>query len=273
MTEGRIRVDLPTGWQLIVYDLIDSTSVEAKRLAITAGGVRNGVLVIQAAAQTDGRGRDARTWYSPAGNLHFSVLFLKPPLQPAQFPLASFLASVAVVEGIAATVPALQHKLACKWPNDVLCNGRKLCGILSEGECQGDRPVWLLIGIGLNVVWAPESATVQHPATSLFAEGVKVSINVLLSAICHQLANFLTLLQTEGFLPVRRMWLARAVGRGRTITVRTHHNTNRYTNLSGIFLGIDHDGALLLKMTGGFQQKIISGEILSQRDSLVIREL
>ncbi len=255
MTGGSTRVDLPTGWQLIVYDRIDSTSAEAKRLAIAAAGVRTGVLVIQAVVQTDGRGRNVRTWYSHAGNLHFSVLWLKPPLPPAQFPLTSFLASVAVVEGIAATVPALQHKLACKWPNDVLCNGRKLCGILSEGECQGDRPVWLLIGIGVNVAWAPEAATVQHPATSLVAEGVNLRLDVLISAICHQLAIWLTRLQTEGFLPVRSQWLARAVGIGRTVAVRNN------TNISGIFLGLDHDGALLLKMRGGVQQRLISGDI------------
>ena len=248
------RTDLPTGWQLVVYDTIDSTSAEAKRLAGTAG-FSTGVLVIQADVQTDGRGRNARTWYSPSGNLHFSVLLSQPHIPPIHFPLAGFIASVAVVEGIAATVPALQHTLACKWPNDVLCNKRKVCGLLLEGEHQSDRPVWLLIGIGINVTWAPEN--VQFPATSLAAEGVKAPLHILMSAVCHRLAIWLTRWQTEGVSPVRKMGLARARGIGRPVSARLDRNTS----LSGIFLGLDHDGALLLERAGGVQERILAGEI------------
>ena len=258
MIGGRTRVSLPEGWQLIVYDTVNSTSAEAKRLANITTNSNNTVLVIRADVQTDGHGRDSKTWYSPAGNLHFSVLFLKPKIQPSQFVLASLLASVAVVEGIAETAPALRHKLSCKWPNDVLCNRRKLCGILPEGAYKDGRLVWLVIGIGINVAHAPDAAIVQYPTTSLALEGVQSSIQVLMSAVCHQIALWLLRWQMEGFSPVRSRWLARASDIGSTVTAQLdpHHNI-----ISGIFLGLDHDGALLLERAGGIKQRVLTGEI------------
>ncbi|VBB68599.1 Biotin-protein ligase [invertebrate metagenome] len=244
---------MPKGWQLIVHAILDSTNAEAKRLAIAGAGVKAGVVVIQAEVQTSGRGRGVRTWYSHSGNLHFSVL-LQPNVPITQFALAGFVTSVAVVEGIAETIPALRHRLACKWPNDVLCGMRKLCGIL--GEWSGDER-WVAVGIGINVAWAPEAAIIRYPATSLAAEGViDAPLEIILSAVCHRLAGWLARWQAEGFAPVRRAWLALAVGVGRKITVHLHQS-----DFSGVFAGLDHDGALLVERAEGSRQRVLAGDV------------
>ncbi len=248
--------DWPTGWRLVSHDVLGSTNTEARWLA-RAGGAGTGAVVIRAGVQTDGRGRGTRTWHSPADNLYFSVL-LQPQVPKAHLALASLVASVAVVEGMEDVAPALAGRLSCKWPNDVLCAGRKLCGILLEGEVA--QPAWIVIGIGINIVWMPDTAAVRCPATSLAAEGSTVSAEEVFRAVCHRLAMWLDRWQREGFAPVRKAWLARAAGMGESVRVR--FDEEDAADFSGILAGLDEDGALLLEEGKGRPRRILAGDIL-----------
>lgn len=258
MIEAERGLDLPVGWRLVAHDVLDSTNAEAKRLAVTDSVLEAGI-VVQARVQTSGRGRRARVWDSPAGNLHFSVL-LRPRVPKAQLALASFVAGVAVVEGVTEVAPALEKQLACKWPNDVLCGGRKLCGILLESEFMEGRPAWVVIGIGINVIRTPAAAMICYPVTSLIAEGVDVPISMVFSVVCHQLAVWLTRWQTEGFAPIRRRWLACAMGVGEPVMIKLDHS-----DIAGVFVDLDHDGALLVERIAGGRQRILAGDVFFQR--------
>ena len=238
---------MPPGWRLVAHEVLDSTNAEIRRLT---GESTHGT-VVWARRQTAGRGRGARLWDSPVGNLSFSVL-LRPGVPQTQFALASFVAGIAVVEA----VPSLH--LACKWPNDVLCGGRKLAGILLEGDSVEGRLSALIVGIGVNVAWAPTAQGLHHPATSLAAEGIDVSVEEVLGRVCHSLAIWLDRWHRHGFAPVREAWLARAAGVGTPMTVRLDDD---HAGVSGLFAGLDHDGAALLKEENGTMRRILAGDV------------
>lgn len=146
----------------------ETDSTNARVLALARGGAPAWTAVV-ADSQTAGRGRGGRAWASPPGvALYFSVL-LRPSLAPDVLPLATLAAGCAVAEAVRAEtgLPA-----GLKWPNDVLVNGRKACGILCEAETGPDGAPAVAVGIGLNVN-TPRSALPPRPAfpaTSLAAE-------------------------------------------------------------------------------------------------------
>lgn len=249
-------INLPVGWSLIRHIILDSTNLEARRLATNGASTGR---VVQAIIQTAGRGRGKRVWHSPAGNLYFSVL-LRPRLLLPQDRLAltGFVASVAIIESLITIAPTLTSQLACKWPNDILCGGRKLCGILLEGDGSPDSlAAWVIIGVGLNITCVPIIEQSHYPATSLIAEGVNIVPESLLGMICQKLAIWFDRWQEEGFIPIYKAWLGRAVGIGQSITVQLDH-----TSISGVFFGLDHDGALLIRTDQGGLYRILAGDIL-----------
>src|SRR6516162_8994815 len=124
-------------------DSVDSTNAEALR---RAGAGEIGPLWIVARAQTAGRGRRGRPWLSMPGNLH-ATLLLTDPSPSAAAPQLGFAAGLALYDAAAAAAPALASSLALKWPNDLMCERRKVGGILVEGE---GNPIAVAIGIGVN---------------------------------------------------------------------------------------------------------------------------
>src|SRR3974390_3115925 len=160
-----------SGVALIACDIVGSTNEEALRRA-RAGEA--GPLWITARTQTAGRGRRGRAWVSEPGNL-FATLLLTDPAPPESTPQLSFVAALAVPDALVALAPALAARLALKWPNDVLCDGAKVAGILIEAE--GTRPLVVAVGIGVNCRHHP--AGTDHPATDLPAAGVALTPEAL----------------------------------------------------------------------------------------------
>src|SRR5712692_4211667 len=136
-----MKSDLSRSASVKFLDFVDSTNAEALRLAKAR---ERGPLWIVAKEQSAGRGRRGRAWTSPAGNLH-ATLLLTDPSPPAVAPQLGFVAGLALCDAVAVAAPSLASRLALKWPNDLLCGGRKIAGILIEGE--GD-PVAAAVGIG-----------------------------------------------------------------------------------------------------------------------------
>jgi BirA family biotin operon repressor/biotin-[acetyl-CoA-carboxylase] ligase len=224
--------DWPQGYGLRRYEEIDSTNEEARRL-IAAG--ETGPIWLTARRQTAGRGRRGRTWESAGGNLA-ATLMLRPDRPQAEWAELSFAAAIATADMTAALAPGA--RIALKWPNDVLADGRKLAGILLETG-NGPKPA-LAIGIGVNLAHHPEGT--EFPATSLAALGARApSADDALGLLATGFARWYEVWRSEGFAPVRDAWLARAAGLGTRIRARLATEER-----SGMFEGIDDRGALLL---------------------------
>lgn len=232
---------------------VDSTNAEAARLAPGLAGP----CWILAGEQTGGRGRRGRQWSSPRGNFH-ATLVLKPDEPPATVALRSFAAALALREALVALTGAPQA-FALKWPNDVLCNGGKLAGILLESAGQGDRVAHLCIGIGVNLIAAPDPALLEPgalpPVTLLAETGRRIPPETLLDVLAPAYARWENRFTTEGFAPLRTAWLSHAARLGETIRARTGTATRE-----GRFETIDAQGALILATARG-QEIIPAAEV------------
>lgn len=240
------------GFRLITLDTVGSTNDEARRLA--GKGAGDGTL-IRARRQTAGRGRLGRSWVSEAGNLYVSMI-LKPGCRLGQAGQVGFAAANAVADAITEVMPATVT-VGCKWPNDVLAAGRKVSGMLLESEMNATGELdWLIVGIGINIDSHPED--VNFPATSLKACGADgcVSADTVLEAFCRNFRAGYAEWSRDGFEPVRRAWLARAVGRGKDIRARTATAT-----LEGVFEDMDTGGALIVRGADGTLTKVSAGDV------------
>lgn len=132
------------GHQVKYFDTLDSTNNYARGLA--ERGCADGMTVI-AAQQTSGKGRLGRKWESPAGKGIYMSIVLRPHVAPAQTQILTLAAAVAVVRAIQSTTGVAA---GIKWPNDIIADGRKLCGILLETSCEAERVNYIILGIGIN---------------------------------------------------------------------------------------------------------------------------
>ena len=148
MTEEELQSCRKTKWagqKIVYFDQIDSTNIKAKELA--EQGCPSGTLVV-ADKQVAGRGRRGRNWDSPSGTGIFMTLMLKPEINPNNASMLTLVAALAVAEAIK-DVTGLDARI--KWPNDIVINGKKICGILTEMSAQFDYINHIVIGIGINV--------------------------------------------------------------------------------------------------------------------------
>jgi BirA family biotin operon repressor/biotin-[acetyl-CoA-carboxylase] ligase len=227
------------GVRHIVYDTLGSTNAEA--LARARAGER-GPLWISAYAQEAGRGRRGNRWTSPPGNL-YATLLLTDPSPQAVAPQLSFVAALALHDGVCDCAPQLGPVIKVKWPNDLLLRAEKLAGILIEGE---SSPVFAVaIGIGVNCASHP--GDMPFPATDLAAAGALVTPEALIASVAAAMSRRLNQWQRgEGFTGIRADWLKRAAGIGQPIRVRLPEK-----ELSGHFRGLDDAGRLQLERAEG----------------------
>ncbi len=206
--------------------------------------------VIQCLVQTKGRGRHGNEWVSPMGNLYMSVL-LRPNCKADDAGQISFVAAVALSAAISEYLDE-KHTKTLKWPNDILIDGQKCAGILLESDLKDGKVESLALGIGVNIMAAPEGAVALKDVTW----EIQVPIHPFRDRVLHHLNHFYTLWQKEGFAPIRKKWLEEAHGVGKTVTARLAKNTHE-----GIFEGIDEHGTLHLKAANGDILDISAGEV------------
>jgi BirA family biotin operon repressor/biotin-[acetyl-CoA-carboxylase] ligase len=184
-----------------------------------------------------------------AGNLH-ATLLLTDPSPSAAAPQLGFVAGLSLCEAAAAAAPSLAKSLALKWPNDLLCHGRKIGGILVEGE---GTPIAVAIGIGVNCRHHPEG--LEYPATDFAANGAAVAPDALLDGLAREMQERLAQWNSgTGFTAIRAAWLAHASGLGEPLRVRLG---GRET--SGRFESIDEAGRLMLRHGDGSVEAV--GEV------------
>jgi len=250
------RPPAPSPYGLVALECVDSTNAEAKRLA-EAGA--SDLTVVWAKRQTSGRGRRGRAWISQDGNLYCSLV-LRPAEPLADVSQLSFVAANAVADTVSQALPK-SARVTVKWPNDVLVDGKKIAGILMEGETVPgtDRFAWLVVGIGVNVAAHPPESATKMPATSLAGEGVTgADLNVprFLDTLVKQVLAGLVTWRSLGFGPIRRQWLSRAQGLGGLVRVRLLHET-----VHGTFVALDEDGALILHADDQPNRRILAGDL------------
>jgi BirA family transcriptional regulator, biotin operon repressor / biotin---[acetyl-CoA-carboxylase] ligase len=200
--------------------------------------------------QTQGRGRQGRQWISTQGNLFCSTLVRLPEQNKALSQL-SFVAALAVHDFVAQYIPLTR----IKWPNDILCDGQKIAGILLETHTGANASSWVVIGIGINLAQAPSG--LERPVTSLKAmTGVAPLLPQSVEFLAHKFQAWRDQWAHNGFDAIRQAWLARATGIGAQVNVRIGQEQH-----TGIFEGLDGDGALLLRLDSGALRVVHAGEV------------
>lgn len=241
------------GQPLHVLEVVKTTQEELRRLA--EQGAPEGTLVI-AEEQTLGRGRHGRKWYSPAGQGIWMSLLLRPG-QPIVFAAQlTLLTAVAVCRAMRKVSGA---DVGIKWPNDLLVQGKKLCGILVESISEDELLKYCIIGIGIDVNLHQEDIPekLRSVATSLRIEsGARQDRAKLIAEIMHELEQLYDLYKQEGFAPISHLWEALSVTIGQRVKIRTPEG-----ELGGLATGLDSTGALLMTDDHGKARTIFSGEI------------
>ena len=242
------------GCRVIYHRSIGSTNEVAKELA--AQGAPEGTLVI-ADEQTAGKGRLGRRWLAPSGtSLLMSLLFCPHFLAPYQTQRLTMICSLAVVEAIE-SVTGLAA--AIKWPNDIVVQGRKAGGILTELGATGEHLNYAVVGLGLNVNLdfgaAEAMGELVATATSLSQElGEEVSRLALLWRILENVESRYQRLRA-GELP-HNEWASRLITLGNRVVVDTPQGA-----VEGWAEGVDADGALIVRTEHGERQRVLAGDV------------
>ncbi len=250
---SRAESGLPAGYRLICFEQIDSTMNEAERQA--EGGAPDGTLIL-AGRQTAGRGRRGRSWETPPGNLALSAV-LRPRLSLQEVALLGFAAGLALHDCLS-VYPELAGRIRLKWPNDLLLEGAKLSGLLLESRSDAAGGAeWLILGLGVNLAWAPEDT--PYPATSLSAVMSPVpDARTIACAWAEAFAVRRASLEIGGFAALRADWKAAAAGLGQPLAARLADGRV----LEGRFEDLAPDGNLLLALPGEERPRAIAaGEV------------
>ena len=240
------------GHPVSFYDTVNSTNLRAKLDA--DNGASEGALVV-ADMQTAGRGRRGRTWSSPAGLNVYFTLILKPQYVPDKASMVTLVMALAVAEGIRETCGV---EAGIKWPNDIVANGKKVCGILTEMSVERDFIHHVVIGVGINVglqEFAPELAAT---ATSLQAEcGRNVPKAALVANIMKAFEKHYEVFRGKADLSgLIGSYNEMLVNRDREVRVLDPKG-----EYNGIARGINEVGELLVELPDGRVEKVYAGEV------------
>ncbi len=250
-----IKASLSTrfmGRRVYFYETLPTTMDVADAKA--REGAPEGTVVV-AERQTSGRGRFGRSWVSPKGNLYLSVV-LRPTREV--LPQLPVLSGVAVARAIRKTT-RLEPRI--KWPNDVLINGKKVCGILLTSSLQGDRPEYVNAGIGINANLGREVLShISPPATSLSDElGHPVSRLRVFTTLMEELEElYLSVRRGDSLLP---QWEPYIVTLGQQVQVQWRREDLEGYVERGYAESVDEEGRLLLRLPGGTLKRLVAGEV------------
>ena len=247
-----LLADALLGGNILYHEETRSTNEDAK--AAADAGAPDGTLVVTE-FQGTGHGRLARGWFCPKGEgVLFSVILRPTSFLPQEAPKCTLLAAVAVARAIR----SLGLDVGIKWPNDILADGKKLVGILTEMSAEMERIHYIVIGIGINVnIMADEfTPDIRDTATSLaILAGHAVDRRQLLVAILREMETLYRAVQDEGFAPVFDAWRALSVTLGQDVRVLGVGET-----FEGRAADIDETGALLVDTSEG-RRRVLAGDV------------
>lgn len=225
-------------YNIIEYDVVDSTMIVAKNFPEN--------MVVVAKKQEKARGKGNRVWNAEDNNnLYFSVN-LKAGRGDLDYSQLSFVSSVAMRQAIE-KYDANGNSIVSKWPNDILINSKKCCGILLEFDYATKM---LVIGIGVNIDFFPDGT--MFKATSLRNEKIIVARYDLLSSFLDNFSYLLGEWERRGFEPIREKWLQSCYKLNEEIMV---------DGRKGVFKNIDNDGTLVMGLEDGSEFLVKSGDV------------
>ncbi|CAH57969.1 biotin--[acetyl-CoA-carboxylase] ligase [Ehrlichia ruminantium] len=245
------HIKLPSGYSLEHHEVLYSTNYEAIKLAQCGGN--DGTIIISD-KQIKGKGRNNRTWYSPQGNLYFSII-IRELSEVFHLPFISALSVGTTLEQILNKENNTNAKVQYKWPNDILVNSKKISGILLESNIEHNKSQeWVVIGIGVNIYHAPEYATtIQNNIPNISLSNLE-----LLEKIIYNFDKLRKDYLNNGFSNIRNLWLK-----------NTYHNFNDQITIQscnniyvGNFVTLDLNGSLVIEQDGQAVH-ITSGEIFN----------
>ena len=249
-----VRAELPNaeiGHKVIHYFRTDSTNSVALELGVQAA---HGTVIV-AEEQTAGRGRLGRKWHSEKSSGIYASIILRPPLAPATAPVLTLMAGVAVHRAVRAAT-GLSGDI--RWPNDLMVNGKKVCGILTEMRAEVDRLHMVVLGIGINVNQSSMPDELREIATSLALEGGRHYSRLhILTQLLRDVEHYYHMLLNEGNAAIVREWsAASSFAEGKRVRVKAGGN-----DYSAVTSGLDASGALKVCRDDGRQELLVAGEI------------
>lgn len=234
------------------HDEITSTNTRAKQLA--EEGAPHGTLVI-ADSQTSGKGRRGRSWASPSGTGIWMSLILRPDIVPSSASMITLAAALSVVRGIETAVGI---KTLIKWPNDIVSDGKKVCGVLTEMSAELEGVHYIVVGMGINANMDTFPPDISQTATSLYLQaGKKVRRSRVVVAVMESMELYYDKFLRSGDLSqFRQEYHSKLVNKGQIVRVLSAKE-----EYQGICLGIDQRGELLVQMEDGSVRNVVSGEV------------
>ncbi|MGN0551701.1 MAG: biotin--[acetyl-CoA-carboxylase] ligase [Acutalibacteraceae bacterium] len=257
LTESEIKSGLKTrriGNEIIALQQVDSTNEEIKRRA--KQGAPHG-LVCTAEEQTIGKGRLGRTWVSPPGEGIWVSVLLRLPVSPAEVSGITLAAGLAVCKAVT-NVTGLSAKI--KWPNDVLIDNKKVCGILTEMAAELDAVDYLVCGIGINANNKSFPDDIAHKATSIYLQlGKEINRSELLRELLYLLELYTDEFAADAAAEFLEEYKSLCVTLGRQVTV-----TRGGKAVQGTAADVTKSGALIVTGENGERLEITSGEVTVQ---------
>ena len=242
------------GKNLEVHQTIDSTNNRARDLALE--GADEGTLVISE-TQSMGRGRLGRDWISPKGKGIWMSLILKPDLPPDQAPRITAIVAVALRKALN---KATGLDVGIKWPNDIIINAKKVCGILTEIQADIDRIHYLVVGIGINVNMLADDFPPEIAST---ATSLRIAMNAwldrrwIIALVMEEIEDtYLKYTKNKDFRRLLDQYREYSVTLNKSVRV-----IGRDMNFEGFALDFDTDGSLLVKREDGSITKVLSGDV------------
>ena len=255
MSKAEIESLVDTKWagkNVVYYDEIDSTNNRAKEAG--DNGAAHGTLFV-ADMQVAGKGRRGRVWKSPSGSSIYMTILLYPDIPPVKAPQLTLLMAIAVAEGIQ-EVTGLETKI--KWPNDIVVNGRKICGILTEMSTEIDYINHVVIGAGINVNQDTFSDDIKATASSLKLElGKSVKRSELIAAVMKSFEKcYEIFIKTEDLSGLQELYNSMLVNRDQEVKVLEPGNEYK-----AHAIGINQTGELIVRTPDGKEKEIYAGEV------------
>jgi BirA family biotin operon repressor/biotin-[acetyl-CoA-carboxylase] ligase len=256
ISSNEIQLGLTTkmmGRNIHFEEAVASTQKIAQSLA--NDGVPEGTIVV-ADQQTKGRGRMARAWHSPSGTGIWMSMIIRPNIPVNTTPQLTLLTAVAIVQAIEELTPL---KPDIKWPNDIMINGKKIVGILTELQAEADQVHSVIIGTGINVNQKKEQfpEDLQNIATSILIEtGEAWERAQFIQTILLKFEGLYSIFLSQGFKPIKLLWEGYAISINKKMIARTLKGT-----VEGRAIGIDDDGVLLIETEDRSIERIYSADI------------
>ncbi len=255
MSEAELRSLIKTDWagvQIVYYEETDSTNNRAK----DAGekGRQHGTLFV-ADQQSAGKGRRGRRWVSPSGTSIYMSLLLRPEIAPNSAPMLTLVMGLSVAEGIR-RVTGMDAGI--KWPNDIVVNKKKICGILTEMAAEMEYINYVVIGVGINVNQREFPSEIRDMATSLRMEGGHTyQRSEIVAAVLEEFEkNYKTFTESKDLSGIQDAYNAILVNRRQEVKVLEPGN-----EYEAFAEGINKTGELIVDLPDGSKKEIFSGEV------------